>query len=228
MSAPALRAGAAMAAFILALPIGAADAAETLEPSVRDAQVRDSARRAAVWSLGAEDWSRYEELMRGRRGAWSPGADPLLVLGAHARTVDERRRFAEAFVMAEHTRVEGELAFERAVQAAWRRLFPERPRLAASAGPDAAVERYALVLDRGCADCGRRVGERLGLGVPVDVYLRGAADDADVRAWAGEQGIDPAAVGAGRVTLNRGDAAPAGASPGVWARLKGRGWSPVE
>ena len=228
MSAPAQRAGAGTAIFILALSIGAADAAETLEPSVRDAQVRDSARRAAVWNISAEDWSRYEELMRGRRGAWSPGADPLLVLGAHARTAAERRRFAEAFVLAEHARVEGELAFERAVQAAWRRLYPERPRLAASAAAGEAVERYALVLDRGCADCGRRVEERLGLGVPVDVYLRGAADDADVRAWAGEQGIDPAAVGTGRVTLSHGDAAPAGASPAVWQRLEGRGWSPVE
>ena len=67
--------------------------------------------------------------MRGRRGVWTPGADPLLVLGAHARTEAERRRFAEAFVRAEHERVEGELAFERAVQAAWARLFPGELRL---------------------------------------------------------------------------------------------------
>ena len=207
-----------------------ADAAETSESAIIEAQARDSERRAAVWNLSGEDWTRYEELMRGRRGAWSPGADPLLVLGAHARTESERRRYAEAFVVAEHARVEGELAFERAVQAAWRRLFPGKLRIAAQAGtpPRGAAERYALVLDRGCADCGRRVADYLDAGAPVDVYVRGAVDDGDLRAWAGEQGIDPAAVRTGRVTLNGGEQAPAGPAPAVWARVAGRGWSPVE
>ena len=206
------------------------DAAETSERDVREAEIRDSARGAAAWDLTAADWSRYEELMAGRRGAWSPDADPLLVLGAHARNAAERRRFAEAFVLAEHARVEGELAFERAVQAAWRRLFPGRPRLAAPAGAVAgdAVERFALVVDRGCPDCGRLLRGRLGSAAPVDVYVRGAADDADVRGWAREQGIDPAAVRAGRLTLNHGDGAPAGPAPALWARVAGRGWSRVE
>ena len=229
MNAHALPVKAGMAAFALVLSIGA-DAAETSEAAVRESEIRDSARRAAVWNLAAEDWTRYEELMRGRRGAWSPDADPLLVLGAHARSESERRRFAEAFVMAEHERVEGELAFERAVQAAWKRLFPGAPRIAAPAGTLAAVavERYALVLDRGCADCARFVQEYLDAGTPVDVYVRGAADDADVVAWAREQGIDPGAVRAGRLTLNHGDRAPAGAAPAAWARVAGRGWAPVE
>ena len=233
MNASAQRTG-GMAALVLSVPLaftlGTADAAETSEAAVRESQVRDSARRAAVWNLTPADWTRYEELMAGKRGAWSPDADPLLVLGAHARTAAERRRFAEAFVLAEHARVEGELAFERAVQAAWTRLFPGQPRVAAPAAapPGVAVERWAVVVDRGCADCGRRIGEQLGSGAPVDVYVRGAADDADVRAWAGEQGIDPAAVAAGVVTLNHGDGAPAGPSPAVWARVAGRGWSPVE
>ena len=223
------RVKAGMAVLALACSAGG-DAAERAGADVRESELRASVRRAALWNLAAADWSRYEELMRGRRGAWSPDADPLLVLGAHARSESERRRFAEAFVLAEHARVEGELAFERAVQAAWQRLFPGRPRLAAHAGTVSgiAVQRYALVLDRGCADCGRLLRGRLGSGVPVDVYVRGAADDADVRAWAGEQGIDPAAVRAGRLTLNRGDGAPDGAAPAVWARVAGRGWSPVE
>ena len=223
------RVKAGMAVLALACSAGG-DAEERDGAEVRESETRDSARRAAVWNLTAADWSRYGELMRGRRGAWSPDADPLLVLGAHARTAAERRRFAEAFVLAEHARVEGELAFERAVQAAWRRLFPGQRRIAAPAGTPSgvAVQRYALVLDRGCADCGQRIRSHLESGVPVDVYVRGAADDADVRAWAGEQGIDPAAVRAGRLTLNRGDGAPDGPAPAVWARVAGRGWSPVE
>ena len=228
MNAAAERAKAGMAAFALAFSVGAL-AAETTDTAVRASQARDSERRAAVWNLTTADWTRFEELMAGRRGAWSPDADPLLVLGAHARTAVERRRFAEAFVLAEHARVEGELAFERAVQAAWKRLFPGQLRIAAAGTlPGVAVERYALVLDRRCADCGRRVQETLAVGAPVDVYVRGATDDADLRAWAGEQGIDPTAVHAGKLTLNRGGGGPAGPAPAVWARIAGRGWSPVE
>ena len=218
-----------VAALALVFCVGA-DAAATSESAVRESQARDSERTAAVWNLTSDDWTRYEDLMRGRRGAWSPDADPLLVLGAHARTESERRRFAEAFVLAEHQRVEGELAFERAVQAAWKRLFPSRLRIAASAETvlGGAADRYALVLDRACADCGRRIADYLSAGAPVDVYVRGAADDADVRVWAGEQGIDPAVVRTGRVTLNRGEKAPAGPAPAVWARVAGSGWAPVE
>ena len=223
------RVKAGMAVSALAFCAGV-DAAETSEAEVRESDARESARRAAVWNLTHADWTRYETLMAGRRGAWSPDADPLLVLGAHARSADERRRYAEAFVLAEHARVEGELAFERAVQVAWNRLFPGQPRIAAVAGrlPGAAVERYAMVVDRGCADCGRRIRDRLGLGVPVDVYVRGAADDADLRAWAAEQAVEAAAVRSGRLTLNHGAGAPAGPTPTVWARIAGAGWRPVE
>ena len=223
------RVKAGITAFALSVSLGA-HASETSERDVRESETRDSARGAAVWNLSAADWSRYEELMRGRRGAWSPDADPLLVLGAHARTAAERQRLAEAFVLAEHARVDGELAFERAVQAAWERLFPGRLRLASPAAtlPDVAVRRYALVVDRGCADCGRLLRERLETGVPVDVYVRGAADDADLRSWAAEQAVEPAAVRSGLVTVNHGDGAPPGAVPAVWARVAGAGWRPVE
>ncbi|MYE81672.1 MAG: TIGR03759 family integrating conjugative element protein, partial [Gammaproteobacteria bacterium] len=194
-----VKAGLTVLALCACAPV--AHGAEAAAAAVRASQVRESERRAAAWNLSAADWSRYEELMAGRRGAWSPDAAPLLVLGAHARTGAERRRFAEAFVLAEHARVEGELAFERAVQAAWTRLFPGRPRIAAPAGSlsGAAVERYAVVLDRDCGDCGRRLRAYFELGTPLDVYVRGAADDADLRAWAAAQAVQTGAVRAGRV-----------------------------
>ena len=229
MNACAQRVKAGVAAVAFAFPF-VAGAAETSETAIRGSQTLEIERRTAVWNLTAADWTRYEELMAGRRGAWSPDADPLLVLGAHARSAAERRRFAEAFVLAEHARVEGELAFERAVQAAWQRLFPGEPRIAAldefPAG--AAAERYAVVVERDCADCGRRIRAWAEAGIPVDVYVRGTADDADLRAWAAEQAIDPAGVRARLLTLNHGGDAPAGAAGAVWARLAGRGWTPVE
>lgn len=204
-----------------------AHGAETVDGAVGESRIRDSARGAVVWDLSAEDWRRYGQLMRGRRGTWTPDADPLLVLGAHARSEAERRRFAEAFVLAEHERVEGELAFERAVQAAWARLFPGRLRLAEPGSGGDPADRYALVVDRHCADCRRTVRDYLRGGVPVDVYVRGAADDADLRAWASAHGVGASDVIGGRVTVNHGDAGVPDGSPAVWARRAGR-WTAVE
>ena len=169
--------------------------AETAETAVTETAVRESRRAAAaVWRLSPEDWTRYEALMRGRRGVWTPGADPLLVLGAHARSEAERRRFAEAFVRAEHERVEGELAFERAVQAAWVRLFPGEPRLAAQSPVETPPERYALVFDRDCAGCAATVRAYAGGAVPVDLYVRGAGG----RRSASPLGLEPRGAGGGR------------------------------
>ena len=219
-----------LGAFCLAALPWLADvhAVENTGSTVAESRLERSERRAAEWDLGAQDWSRYEALMRGRRGTWTPDADPLLVLGAHARTEAERRRFAEAFVLAEHERVEGEFGFERAVQAAWKRLFPGQLRIAMPArSPLQAADRYAVVVDRECANCGRTVRSYVKGSTPVDVYVRGAADDEDLRAWVLAQGIDPARVLGGQVTVNHGDASVPGAAPAVWAR-RGDRWSAVE
>ena len=217
-----------VAALALAGFAAIAHATERTEPTVVETALDESRRAAAaVWRLSAEDWSRYEALMRGRRGVWTPGADPLLVLGAHARTEAERRRFAEAFVRAEHERVEGELAFERAVQAAWARLFPGAPRLVSHSPAGTRPERYALVFDRDCTGCEAMVRAYAGGAVPVDVYVRGAADDAALRLWAWSHGVRAADVRAGRVTVNHDDGSVPGPAPAVWARRGGR-WAPVE
>ena len=205
-----------------------AHGAEPAESARAEAALAESRRSAAaVWRLSPEDWTRYETLMRGRRGVWTPGADPLLVLGAHARNDAERKRFAEAFVRAEHERVEGELAFERAVQAAWARLFPGELRLGVQSPAEAPVERYALVFDRDCDRCAETVRAYVGGAVPVDVYVRGAADDAALRLWAWTRGVRAADVRAGRVTVNHDDGSVPGPAPAVWARRGGR-WAPVE
>ena len=225
---PPARAAALGLALALAGFAAGAHGAEPAESARAEASVVESRRAAAaVWRLSPEDWSRYEALMRGRRGVWTPGADPLLVLGAHARTEAERRRFAEAFVRAEHERVEGELAFERAVQAAWARLFPGELRLSRHAPAGAPPERYALVFDRECTGCEATVRAYAGGAVPVDVYVRGAADDAALRLWAWSHGVSAADVRAGRVTVNHDDGSVPGPAPAVWARRGGR-WAPVE
>src|SRR3546814_15808487 len=68
-------------------------------------QGRDE-RLARDWGLGTEEWTRYEELMDGPLGIYSPNLDPLSALGVEARSDEERRRYAELQVHAESRRIE--------------------------------------------------------------------------------------------------------------------------
>ncbi|ENB4055078.1 TIGR03759 family integrating conjugative element protein, partial [Escherichia coli] len=81
-------------------------------------------QQAGRWGLSEEDWGRYQALMAGPRGIQSPGLDPLTALGIEARTPAERRAYAEKWVKEEYARTEKELAFQREVDAAWKRLYP--------------------------------------------------------------------------------------------------------
>ena len=202
----------ALAAALTAFAAAAVLSAEVGQTSIRDTAVADtpvSARALGdAWGIEATEWERYRTLMTGRRGLWSPDADPLLVLGAHARTPAERRRFAEAYVMAEKERVEGELAFERAVGEAWARLYGGEPMFASAAGaPDLAESawavRFAVAVDAGCVACRALVEEFWNGTRPVDFHVLGTGGrDAALRAWVRALDVDVSRPG---VTVNHGD-----------------------
>jgi len=169
---------------------------------------------AEQWRLSVEEWETYQTLMQGPRGVWTPNLDPVTVLGIHARTDAERRRYAELLVMIEFERVEQELSFQRAYDAAARRLFPDLLPVAAVETPEttllAGTDRLAFVgsIDpRRCPTCRAELVRWLRLhdnpaGPVIDLFLDDADDDQAIRSWAIEQGINPQDVIAGRITLN--------------------------
>jgi integrating conjugative element protein (TIGR03759 family) len=166
---------------------------------------RSEERQANDWGLRAEEWARYRELMRGPLGIHSPGLDPLTALGIEARDEAERARYAELQVQAEARRVEKMLAYQRAYDTAWRRLFPGLPRVdelgASVAGEDSS--RLAVFVKPDCPPCEARVRTLQASGVSFDLYLVGSEDDdARLRAWARQTRIDPAKVRARSITLN--------------------------
>lgn len=190
---------------------------------------------AARWGLDAAEWTRFETLMRGRRGRWSPGADPLLVLGAHATSSEERRRYAERYVRAERARVEGELAFERAVGEAWARLYGDEAlfaggRAKASAGGLGSgdpIRRFAVAVTADCVPCRDLVREFWSGTRPVDFHVLGTGGyDGSLRSWVALLGVDTRRAG---VTVNHGDAFEGQATPvvlgqrldGTWVRVGG-------
>ena len=79
----------------------------------------DSQALAHEWGLDTTEYTRYEQLMRGPRGAFSvANLSPLEVLGIHAQTPAQRRAYADRLVKLLFEDTERVLAFEREVQAA--------------------------------------------------------------------------------------------------------------
>jgi integrating conjugative element protein (TIGR03759 family) len=171
-----------------------------------------SAQSARDWGLSREEWGRYRQLMRGPLGIYSPNLDPLTALGTEARSDAERVHIAELQARMEAQRVTKLLAYQRAYDAAWKRLYPTlAPIQPASqstnnsfqAGSRAVSARLAVFVKEDCRPCDQRVKDLEGSGQPFDLYMVGTrGDDARIRAWAMRLKIDPAKVRAGSITLN--------------------------
>lgn len=189
---------------------------------------------AREWGISVREASEYQQLMRGRRGLWSPGLDPLLALGVMSDDASERRRFAERYVRSEYERTERELAFQREVDLAWKRLYPTTRPIAKSMSnrlsrAEPELQRMALFVKSACSRCDRMTRDTLArahrLGVSLDVYLTDSKGrDNALTEWAERSGVRREWVQAGAITLNHiGDTDPSEA-PAVYLKRKGMPW----
>ncbi|OMQ19577.1 TIGR03759 family integrating conjugative element protein [Serratia oryzae] len=186
--------------------------------ALEEAQSKKSAQE---WELTTEEWQRYQQLSKGRRGILSPGLDPITTLGIEARTEEERRHFAELSVKQDFQRVEAELAFQREVNAAWQRIYPDiLPIQAVGSTTAAGNGRLALFVRADCgAPCETKVASLLATQRPLDIYLVGSdGKDEAVRAWAKKLAIPVERVKAKTLTLNH--------DRGQWLKF-GQGRMPV-
>ena len=172
--------------------------------------------RARLWDLSEVEWRRYKQLMQGIRGSISPSTiSPIEVLGIHARDEAERQRYAEAWARAMREDVDRILAFQRAYDAAGKRLYPNEPLIDIDRLPGKAEEtsvfqstdRLLFFARPECPVCDvlmnkllKRIDEVSG----IDIYLTDVTpgDDVAVRDWASSHQIDPEWVRSRRVTLN--------------------------
>jgi integrating conjugative element protein (TIGR03759 family) len=165
-------------------------------------------RLARDWGLQAEEWERYQQLMHGPLGVYSPNLDPLSALGIESRTDEERRRYAELQVQTEARRVEKMLAYQRAYDEAWKRLHPMlQPVFLTDAGDPLpttnAPGRLAVFVKEDCLTCDQRVAQLQAAGATFDIYVVGSRqDDTRIRQWAAKVGIESAKVHAKVITLN--------------------------
>lgn len=186
-----------------------------------ESQAQQSEQRAAqAWGLSQQEYQRYQSVMEGPRGIWSPDLDPITALGIEAQSDEERARYAELLVRSERARVERELAFQRAYDDAWKRLYPgDMPvnAFTTNGGRDASQSVFGadtsrassrvnvVIATEGCDQCDATVRRMLSTGSLMDIWVVDSnGDDGRIRTWAAKVGIPPERVRAGDVTLNHG------------------------
>src|SRR5476649_1736723 len=161
---------------------------------------------ARQWGLNDAEWTRFEQLKKSERGIWSPSLDPLTMLGVEASDDQARRYYAELLVQKEHQRVEKELAFQRAYDAAWQRLYPKLSPIKneeLTTSSDKANVRLAVFLRGNSISCTKKLKSLLALRKPLDIYLvESQNDDARLRQWAMKNHIDANRVRNREITLN--------------------------
>jgi len=183
---------------------------QTQNTVIQSSQTLQSTRKAQQWNLQPQEWERYEELMDGPLGIYSPGLDPLTALGISARSDEERRRYAELQVMAETHRVERELAYQRAYDEAFKRMYPNLLPVDLGAASQTAIAalpsgngRIAVFVRENCAACDEKVRQLQQSGTAFDLYMVGSNnDDTVIRRWATNAGIDAQKVFSRTITLN--------------------------
>ena len=177
--------------------------------------------RAAQWDLEDTEWQRYQSLMQGIRGSVSPSTlSPIEVLGIHARSTEERQRYAEQWALMMREDAERILAFQRAYDEAQRRLFPSGLLIDASVVNARKLDRdlvkdlswqptdrVLFFTDTQCATCDavmERLLSQLEHISGIDLYLIDvtAGEESQIREWAATKQIDPQWVNDHKVTLN--------------------------
>lgn len=186
-------------------------------------QVQAATQQTGQWGLSPEAMQRYRDLMAGPRGIQSPGLDPISTLGIEARSDAERREYADKWVRAEFARTEKELRFQREVNAAWQRLYPQVLPVnmgnAAGIAHDTGGRLALFVRAKDCTQCDARLSAVLADQRPVDIYLVDSrGDDGALRQWAKDHHIPVERVRLHDVTLNH--------DGGLWMRV-GNGLMPV-
>lgn len=206
---------------LFVIPLTPVKATETKEKKLKQTQVNVQGlaeeNHRQQWALSKVDWARYKTLMQGIRGSISPkNVSPIEVLGTHARTDAERRKYAEIWATMRHEDIDRILAFQLAYNQAFARLYPNEPMidtnlLNADQRSDFKAGDRVLVflkIDR-CAECETIIQKIMrDEGVKtlhVDIYFvdtQNKTDDSKIRQWAKRNKIDAQRLKTGRITLN--------------------------
>lgn len=158
------------------------------------------------WGLTESEWQRYQALNQGERGIWSPGLDPLTVLGVESRNEQEREHYARLLAKKMHDRMERELQFQRTYDRVFTEMYPNEQPFKVEPHISERFGRviYFTRLDN-CDKCeanADRVLQYVNDKTPIDIYFVGVKSNEQIYDWAKKHNIDPNKVNRKLITLN--------------------------
>lgn len=172
--------------------------------------------RAKQWDLTNTEWQRYKTLMQGIRGSISPAMiSPIEVLGIHAESKADRRKYAERWAQMLRDDTEQILAFQQAVIKANERLYSNQPLIDISKlkqrqskitlNPGDRLLFFTTTTD--CSTCDAQLSVLLSKtrlsAVKLDIFLLGTeGQDEAARQWAQTHNIPPELVRQHAITIN--------------------------
>ena len=186
-----------------------------LATSALDAEDLGSNQRD-LWKLSKEEWERVQFLRDGIRKYLSDDQiSPLEILGIHARSDQERERYAQRWAKLMLEDAERVLRFQRAYDQAISSLNSNEPLIDLSQLPPKhstvsaliKTDRIALFIELDCDVC-YSIAEMSLAALPrvdgLDIYFvdLGPQDQLSMRRWATRLRVPPPLVESKRVTLN--------------------------
>lgn len=183
----------------------------------QEGNLHDDQSQRKLWALSKQDWSRYKTLMKGIRGSISPKTiSPIEVLGTHARNETERRKYAEIWARMRHDDITRILAFQKAYDEAFARLYPDEQMIDVALlnrSPDAQFKQGDRILVflkiAQCGECVATIQKVMQSeqikSLHVDIYFvdtHNKKDDDKIRRWAQQHNIDAKRLKSGSITLN--------------------------
>lgn len=160
------------------------------------------------WGLTRPDWERYESIMKGPRGIWSPKISPVSALGIHALSEVDRMRYAEIAAKQDWERLMSERAWYVTYDVAKDRYFGKRLKELKATQQHldntSAQDHLVLFTDDQCnPQCRRALSVALEVGASLDIYFVGVSGRDTIGQWAKANRIPPEAVNnTKQVTLN--------------------------
>lgn len=181
------------------------------ELNSREQYLSEDSLQAESWGITITEWKKYQSIMKGKRGIWTPDLDPITVLGTHADTAEEQERYAEIYVRLQIEREQKELEFGRAIMRAQKKLQGDKPMFdyaaleAEKRPPLPSHDRLVLFSRLDCPECDgilSGIFSAMSAQSKMDIYVVGASSDDDVREFGARYHVPLDAVREGRITLN--------------------------
>ena len=165
-----------------------------------------------LWGLTKTDVQKYNTLMQGPRGNFSPDIAPPLALALEETDHAEKVRYLTIYAKLEYDRTKKDLETSRLYDKIFKELFTEPvidKSILFADKPDyiKASDRFVVFIDSRCTDCkGKLLAGLMKTSSfpknPTDIFVKNLSEERELHQWATDNSIRVEDVQKGAVTLN--------------------------